>query len=194
MVEEGKTTGQTKCSLSMGWALKINKRPQESHTLYNQNPNLVVKTHPIHLSIKNYQNLPKEAKLRLNLPGNGDMSDPDETKPSMGVEEDETNLDSCTQPTSLDGFNGKKENHKPTWHGIYITLIGTEIYRQENSLKPSWNQLRRTNIVSTVDHSIHPMIIFENKYQWLVGLDSLEFPEGTWGIRISSGLVFHNVG
>ena len=63
-----------------------------------------MKPHPIHLSIKNYQKSPKETKLWVNLPGNGDMSDPDETKPSMGAEEYEKNPNSCVQPNSSDGF------------------------------------------------------------------------------------------
>ena len=88
-----------------------------------------MKPHPIHLSIKNYQKSPKETKLRVNLPSNSDMSDSDKTKPSTGVEEDETNHESCAQPTSPDGFYGKKTNHKATWHDIYITLTETEIYQ-----------------------------------------------------------------
>ena len=88
--------------------------------------------HPIHLSIKNYQKSPKETKLRVNLPGNGDMSDPDKTKPSTGAEEDETNPDSYVQPTSPNDLYGKMRIHRPTRSDIYIAFTRTEIYRREN--------------------------------------------------------------
>ena len=60
------------------------------------------------------------------------MSDPEETKPCMGVEEDEKNRDNYAQPTSLDDFYGKMTSHKPIQCDIYITLTETEIYRWEN--------------------------------------------------------------